>query len=165
MSFSPGQQKHYRPLVAEAWAAHCKTAQLPVEPFDAKKPAHRHWYEEELQVATGETSTKDCDKKRDFEDAMEHFERLTGIGIYWAVRKYGADSRRILYNLREVCAENEIDENYMRGMARNCLRLPTTDPLPDLELLDYDELRIIMGELIRFIRRGGRPRVHQEHPF
>jgi hypothetical protein len=157
MSFSPGQHKYFRPLVDAAWAGHCKANKIDIN----DKAAKRAWYEEELTNATGKSSTTQCDKKRDFEDAMEHFERLTGEGIYWAVRKYGADARRIIYNLREVCRENDVDEEYMRSIARRSLRLRPEDPLPELEQLSYQHLRIIMGELKRFIRRGGRPHVRQ----
>ena len=78
-----------------------------------------------------------------------------------------ADARRILHNLREVIRENDIDEDYMRSIARRSLRLGASEPLPPLETLTYDHLRIIMGELKRFLRRGGVPHVHvhQEMPF
>ena len=161
MSFSPGQQAQFRPLVDSAWQALCKSWKL--DPKD--QAAKRRWYEEELTNATGQSSTVMLDRKRDFEDAMEHCERLAGDGIYWALRKYGADARRIIYNLREVCRENDIDEDYMRSMVRRALGLGPFDPLPELEDVSYALLRVIMGELKRFIRRGGRPHVHQEAPF
>jgi hypothetical protein len=162
MSFSPGQQAQFRPMVDAAWQAHCKQSPIRNPQSVIEK---RRWYEEELTNATAKSSTIMLDKKRDFEDVMEHFERLSGDGIYWALRKYGADARRIIYNLREVCRENDIDEDYMRQIARRSLRLGPVDPLPQLEQLSYAHLRIIMGELKRFIRRGGRPHVHQEMPF
>ncbi len=158
LGFTPGQQGLFRPLVNAAWAKH-----LAAHPSCLWKTAgneeasKRIWYESALQNATGETSTTRCDPKRDFEDAMVYFEQLIGESIYWATRKYGADARRIAWNIREVCRTNDVDEHYMRGVARRMLRLDDDCPLPALEEMQYGELLTIMGELKRFLRRGGEP--------
>jgi hypothetical protein len=159
--FSPGQQGHYRPLVEAAWNRYCQLARLPESPPDKKTNAtFRRWYEAELEIATGKTSTEHCDRKRDFTKAMAHFETIAQNGIYWNTRLYGDDARRVAWNIREVCRTNEVDDTYMRAMARNALQLADDDPLPDLERLDYKLLLVIMGELKRWLRRdpGSRPR-------
>jgi hypothetical protein len=154
--FTRKQQGLYRPLVAAAWQRHCKLDSSVLDYAD-KAAARRAWYEAELEVATGETTTSSLDPKRDFEAAMAHFEMLAGAGIYWNLRVYGGDARRIAHNIREVCIENDVDEVYMRGMARRSLRLTPADPLPELASLEYEQLITLMGELKRFLRRGGRP--------
>jgi hypothetical protein len=158
LGFTKAQHGKFRPMVEKAWTKYI--ASLPLMLRD--RAEYRGWYEDELRTATGKTSTTACDPKRDFEDAMEHFERLADDGIYWALRKYGADARRIAHNIREVCGSHEVDEDYMRGIARRALKLRETDPLPELASLSYEQLRVIMGELKRFLTRGGRPRVHQK---
>lgn len=164
MSFTRAQQGKFRPLVKAGWARACRLDATLLHAAD-KAAAQRAWYEAELEAATGQTTTIDCDRKRDFEDAMEHFEMIVGESIYWATRKYGSDARRILYNIRESVRDADVDEDYMRGVARRALRLRESDPLPELATLSYPQLRTIMGELKRFLSRGGRPRVHQEMPF
>lgn len=176
--FSPGQHGHYRPLVERAWQIHAQRNGLVVtgDLFDGphseiRNPdsVFRHWYEDELEAATGKRSTTQCDRKRDFTKAMAHFEAIVGDSIYWNTRLYGDDARRIAWNIQEVVHNNDVDEHYMRGMARNCLGLLPDDPLPDLAEMEYRDLLTIMGELKRFLRRGGKPGVKQhareEMPF
>lgn len=166
--FSPGQQGHFRPLVALAWTRHCKLERLPESPPDKKKnPAFRSWYQDELKFCTGKTSSEHCNRKRDFTNAMAHFESILGESIFWQTRLYGDDARRIAWNIRDIVAANEVDEDYMRGMARRMLRLGDDCPLPPLDQMEDEQLIIIMGELKRFLRRGGRPHVKQgkDEPF
>jgi hypothetical protein len=160
--FTPAQHGYFRPLVEQAWAKHCQLNRLPASPAEDANPAYRAWYEDELEAATnGKRSTSFCDRKRDFTKAMAHFEIIVGESIFWQTRLYGDDARRIAWNIRDVCRENLVEENYMRGMAKKAMGLFPEDPLPDLDSLDYKDLLIIMGELKRFIRRGGRPGVKQ----
>jgi hypothetical protein len=166
--FTPAQQGHYRPLVQQAWEAHAKrnglavTGDLFADPQTAiRDPNFRAWYEDELEAATGKRSTCQCDRKRDFTKAMAHFEAIVGDSIFWQMKLHGDDARRIAWNIREVVRQNDVDEVYMRGIARRMLRLEDADPLPELEQMQYRELLIIMGELKRFLRRGGKPGVHQ----
>lgn len=167
--FTPGQQKHYRPLVDQAWAKHCERNPAVLREAVDKAAARGAWYEEELKEATGKPSTSFCDRKRDFTKAMAHFEAILGESIFWQMRLYGDDARRIVWNIQELVRVNEVDEQYMRGIARRMLRLDDTCPLPPLEAMEYEQLLIIMGELKRFLRRGGKPGVHQhqhaEDPF
>jgi hypothetical protein len=162
MSFSKKQQGYYRPMVASAWERHCQMNGIrPAPPFADDDERCRTWYEDELENATGKRTSKDCDMKRDFEEAMAHFESIVGEGTYWFERLYGADARRIAHNIRELCQEFDVDEDYMRRIARRAAGLGFEDPLPELHLFTYDQLRTIMGELKRFLRRGGRPHVRQ----
>lgn len=165
--FTKGQHGRFQPMVADAWKAHCSRNPDVLKSTVDKAAAHRAWYEEELQEATGKPSTTLCDRKRDFSKAMAHFETIVGGGsFYWNERLYGDDARRIIWNIRELCRANEVDEDYMRGVARNMLRLGHDCPLPPLEDMRYEDLLIIMGELKRFLRRGGRPYVKRsEDPF
>jgi hypothetical protein len=166
--FTAGQQGHFRPLVAAAWSRHSQLAKLPESPADKEmNRTFRNWYEEELKAATGKPSSVHCDRKRDFTRAMAHFEVIVGESIFWQTRLYGDDARRIAWNIREIVRANEVEEDYMRGMARRMLRLADDRPLPTLDQMEYEDLLVIMGELKRFLRRGGRPGVKQrgEEPF
>lgn len=159
--FSTKQHGYYRPMVASAWARACQLDPTLLQGVD-KAATERDWYENELRIATGETSTTKLDRKRDFTAAMAHFETIVGESIYWNMRLHGDDARRIAFNLREVVQENDVDEVYMRAMARRMLRLADDDHLPELIDMTSEQLLIIMGELKRFLRRGGRPHVKQE---
>ncbi|HWM26555.1 MAG TPA: hypothetical protein VNP98_17190 [Chthoniobacterales bacterium] len=163
--FSTKQQGYYRPMVANAWLRHCAIANIAPHPYDDDLAPCRAWYEAELEAATGETSTTKLDRKRDFTAAMAHFETIVGESIYWNMRLHGDDARRIAFNLQEVCQGDEVNEDYMRAIARRVKGLHEDDPLPELAQMSPYELLTIMGELKRFIRRGGRPGVHQENLF
>lgn len=162
--FTRKQQGVFRPMVLAAWQRHCRLDSSALQAAD-KAAARRAWYEAELEAATGQTTSAKLDPKRDFEAAMAHFETEAGAGIDWNLRVYGADARRIAFNIREICQANEVDEDYMRGMARRSLRLGEFDPLPELASLEYEQLIILMGELKRFLRRGGRPGVKQREAW
>ena len=163
--FTKAQHGRFQPMVDAAWKAYCSRNPAAADAVD-KKAAHRAWYEEELLEATGKPSTTLCDRKRDFTKAMAHFEAIAGESIYWNARLFGDDARRIIWNIRDICRANEVDEDYMRGVARNMLRLGHDCAMPDLEEMQYDDLLVIMGELKRFLRRGGRPYVKRaEDPF
>jgi hypothetical protein len=61
---------------------------------------------------------------------MAHFEAIVGESIYWNMRLYGDDARRVAWNIREVCRANEVDETTCaawRGIVRPARR---RDPLP-----------------------------------
>lgn len=154
MSFSPGQQGHFRPMVADAWARELRD--FP----DASKCKGKRcgecdycaWYEAELFKATGCTSSSDLDKKRDFEKAMAHFEMLVGEGIYWQMRREGGDARRVLHAMRELSSEFDADEHYMRGIARRQLKLGDDAPLPDLSELTYEQIANVRSALVRDLR-------------
>jgi hypothetical protein len=145
MSFSKKQQGQYRPLVLKAWQAHCKANALALN-----HPSKRAWYEAELMTATGKSSTAACDAKRDFEQAMAHFEGLCGDSIYWNTRIYGADARRILHEVQTLCRDYDVPEQYLREIARRTLR---RDLPPDLAELEYSELVNIVISLKRHVRR------------
>jgi hypothetical protein len=55
----------------------------------------------------------------------------------------------------------------MRGMARNCSACSPTRSAAELDQMITSKLVTIMGELKRFLRRGGRPGVKQrkDDPF
>lgn len=162
--FTRKQQGVFRPMVLAAWNRHCSLHPEALQAAD-KAAAKRAWYEAELEAATGEATSARLDPKRDFEAAMAHFETEAGAGIYWNLRVYGADARRIAHNIRELCQAHEVDEDYMRGMARRSLGLSEFDPLPELASLKYSQLIVLMGELKRFLRRGGRPGVKQREAW
>jgi hypothetical protein len=71
MGFSRGQQPEFRGLVKQAWAEHCRA-----EGLDGKHSSQRAWYEAELLISTGHSTTTACDAGRDYDDAMAHFETL-----------------------------------------------------------------------------------------
>lgn len=146
MSFTRKQQGHFRTLVEQAWTKIAKADGL--NPKDAT--AKRGWYETQLEIATGKRTTKECDARRDFEAAMAHFETLVGDSFYWNHRVYGADHRRLIHVIRELCADADVDEEYMRGIARRAL---SRDLPPDLAELTYDELALILISLKTHFRR------------
>lgn len=146
MSFSPRQQPEFRTLVKAAWQVHCRAEGMNPE---AKTP-ERAWYEGELFAATGKYSTKECGGGRDYDLAMAHFEVLAGDGIKWQMRLFGGDARRIIHQLGEISAEHDLDEQYLRGVARRMLK---TEVLPELHQMPREVLVSILGEVKRHVRR------------
>lgn len=145
MSFSRAQQPEWQELIAAAWRAHCTH-----EGIELTKKPDRSWYEQELFLATGQTSTSDCNAGRDYDLAMAHFEGLAGVGIKWQMRVHSGDAKRLLHELRAEVDAHDIDEDYLRGVARRRLRL---DELPALETISRENLVLILGEVKRFCRR------------
>jgi hypothetical protein len=155
MSFSRAQQPAFRKLVKEAWIAVCKA-----EGRAAAAAPDRCWYEQELYLAVGQTSTTECNAGRDYDLAMAHFEGLAGAGIAWQMRVHSGDAKRLLHELSEVTHAHDIDEDYLRSVARRMLR---TEHLPELAHLSRPQLILILGEMKRYVRR--RLKREAEIPF
>jgi hypothetical protein len=66
-------------------------------------------------------------------------------GIDWQLKLAGADKRPIIHTILEICREHDLDENYMRGVARQALKL---EALPELERLEPAQLLIVL-QLLR----------------
>jgi hypothetical protein len=146
--FSPKQQGMYRKLVEQAWAVVC--AREGIDPTLRCKSGkrcgecvHCTWYMAELKEGTGATSTTQLDNKRGFEAAMKHFAEIAG-NLYWMTRIHGADARRLLHNVHEVCRERDFDEHYIEGVARKALKLAV---LPALGELSYEQLAEVLSAL------------------
>jgi hypothetical protein len=155
MSLSRAQQSLYRPMVALAWAAHCRDNGIDPQ-GEFGRALHRPWYESELAAAAGVSSTRELDTKRGFEAAMAHFETLAGSGHYWLDRLHGADARRLLHTIRANVgrwAADGLAEPYLAAVARRVAGAPDGDPAPDLAELSYAQLRIVAGEITRHLRR------------
>ena len=165
MSFSRAQQGQFRPLVEQAWYFDCKRTKR--DPLD--KAGRRFWYEEELMEATGKHSTAECDQKRDYEDAMAHFEAIVGASIYWQMRRLSGDRRRILHEVQQLAQKFDCDDDYMRGIARQALKRET---IPEWRDLGPEDLLCILRALKIQVRRQERrgdptdhPRRLEEDPF
>lgn len=155
MSFSRAQQPAWQKMLDEAWAAHLLSqgeAQVPrckckVRGSDC---GCCRWYLQELFFATGQHSTSECNAGRDYDRAMAHFESIAGNGIKWAMKIHSGDANRLLHELRATVGGYEIDEDYLRGVARQMLQ---TEELPELEKLSRKQLILILGEVKRYVRR------------
>lgn len=147
MSFSRAQQPAWQAMIKRAWAAHCLAEGInPVPPkWD------RDWYEQELYYAVKTTSTSDCNAGRDYDLAMAHFESIAGESIKWQMRVHSGDARRLLHELSEITEDHGIDEDYLRGVARQMLKV---DHLPELSKLTKPQLVLILGEVKRHVRRN-----------
>jgi len=145
MSFSRAQQPAFRKLVKAAWVAVCKA-----EGRAATAAPDRSWYEQELFYATDQTSTTELNAGRDYDLAMAHFEGLAGASIEWQMRVHSGDAKRLFHTLAEVTREHDIDEDYLRAIARRMLRV---DYLPALADLTRPQLILILGEVKRYVRR------------
>lgn len=140
MAFSRAQQiVHFRPMVADAWRAHCAAT---LGPKDTK--AKDLWYRAVLRETVNKSSTKDCDPRGDFEHLMARFEEIAGNGITWQLKLEGGTKRRIIHKIHAICAENHLEENYVRRIARQELRLQT---LPLLERLETAQLLTLLKML------------------
>ncbi|HEX5177109.1 MAG TPA: hypothetical protein VFV83_08775 [Chthoniobacteraceae bacterium] len=128
MAFSRAQQPEFRGLVAVAWQVFCRDQNKV-----ATTKVERSWYEAQLIEATGHASTSDCNAGGDYDRAMAHFEALGRSGsIKWQMKLFRGDANRIDHEIKRVCDDHNIDEEYMRAIARKALRLSV---LPELHLL------------------------------
>lgn len=89
MSFSPAQQKHYRPLVERAWKVHAGRNGLHLNSRFAKD----QWYRCVLLDTVGIYTSKEADQTTDFDALMLAFAVIAGEQ-YWINRMAGALERR-----------------------------------------------------------------------
>lgn len=154
MSFSPKQQGVFRPLLEEAWQNMCRHE--GIDPAgrcahwkDSKKRCggclYCEWYAAELQECAGVATTTDLDVKRDFETVMEHFGTIAE-NIYWMTRKHGADVRRLLHNVRKICADRNFDDATLVGMAVKALKIEPGQ-WPGWERLSYKQVGTVLSAL------------------
>lgn len=148
LGFSTSQQIKFRALVDRAWSAHCRANSI-----DPKSPLKRAWYEGTLLAECGQDSTTKLDRTRGYEDAMAAFEAIVGDDIYWQMRRFSGDARRITHELSQVCHRHDKGEHYMRAIARQILQ---TDDLPELRTLDPRVLATILRALKIQLARDSR---------
>lgn len=165
MSFRPGQQGFFQPLLAKAWSAHCRRLSLDADDKDGK----RAWYEDELEKATGRRSSKHLNITRDFEDAMAHFEIIVGDSFEWQLKRETGDERRIMHGVRQFCPSFDCSSEWLLGIARQILgraELPQWRELAEEDRVTI--LRAVKLQIARQDRRGDRtdkPRHAVEEPF
>lgn len=155
MSFSRAQQALFRPLVARAFAV-----ANPGAHFDTYNPDVRAWYETELEHATDHRSTSHCDPKRDFENAMAHFEAIIGDSFTWQLRRLNGDRNRILHEIHDTARDFDCTEEYMLAIASQAIGFQVTD----LAQLNDELLLVILVSLKRQLRRQQRAGLPTDHP-
>jgi hypothetical protein len=146
MSFSRAQQPAFQALKQRAWQAECRLLGAAFEDADAA----RAWYEDELEAATGHRSSTACNPTRDYEAAMAHFEALAGDDIYWQMRKFSGNRRRILHAIRTLAADFDCDDAYMLGIARQALQIHA---VVEWDALQANELLLVRNALLKQVRR------------
>jgi hypothetical protein len=109
------QNAKYRPLVNQAWAAHCARNMVCIE----DRPARDAWYRKALLREFGVDTTKEIrSDEKTFERLCLYFATLAGDQEqiqYWAC----ADERRALWRLQQTMKNAGVDTAYVRGIARN----------------------------------------------
>lgn len=140
--FSPGQQKHYRPLVNRAWLAHCLRNNLD----EHDKYAREKWYRREILDACGIYTTKQANQKEDFDKLMGHFAAIAG-DEYWMQRSAEGTERRLKYLIRREVKQGHVTENYVLGIAKNMGFLHELNDMP------ADHLWRIWNALLRHNKR------------
>lgn len=162
MSFTPAQQAIYRPLVEDAWLAHCaRTGLAP------NARGHREtWYRQQLNEALGVYTTKQCDPTWDLDALLVHFGQLAGND---AIVKHAAASaeRRALYTINRQLAEltriehRPVDWRYVRAVYAQMNRHHL---LPDrMSDCPAGLLRKVIQALATHIRRQHRKAGEIEH--
>lgn len=152
--FSSGQQPELRLYLTLAWAKNCEDEGL--NPADRCRGTrcgecvYCTWYEDILKRATGKKTSTACNAGRDYDFLMRDLEIIHGKVNRWQLRACKGDAVRIIYELRKAVEDHQIEEHYIRSVAKNMLQL---DRLPALESLAPEQLIIILGEVKRFIRR------------
>lgn len=128
---SPWQNKVYRPLVDEAWRAHCGRSQggMPGRSVSADagdvtdQVARKHWYRKELLENFGAVTTKDIGPKSGpvpaatFDALCLHFSVIACDEeqiAYWS----SGEERRALWRLEGNMKQAGLDWSYVRGIAK-----------------------------------------------
>jgi len=124
-------------MVTRAWEATCKANSGTVR----DRVARELWYRGELIECLGKDSTKTASQTRDFERVMSHFEAILGDSIYWQMQAFRGDAKRIVHEISAICENSGLDEDYLRGIARQALRFEAPPQLIDLS---PDQLLIIL---------------------
>lgn len=152
MSLTVPQQRRFRLWVAEAWRSHARAHAL--DPKDAA--AKDKWYRAELRDAVGKESTTQCNHTSDFDKLKYHFGALCSDfdAVY---DKESANARRILWVLEQYAKGHNIDEDYLRRIARQTRQ---SAELPRLRDLSATELLTILRAAKIHLRR----RLHQGDP-
>lgn len=112
--FSNSQQAHYRPLVKRAWLAHCLRNDLDEHVVSARDA----WYRAQLMEACGIYTTKEANKKDDFDAVMGHFAEIAG-DEYWMDRAAEGRERRLRFLIEREIRLGRVNEAYVAGIARN----------------------------------------------
>ena len=121
--FSPRQQAIYRTLVDKAWRAVCKKEHGKNWLYYVGDGiAKNEFYRETLRDKLGVYTSKQLNKTGDFEKACAAFEEIAGNDIYWQLRVQAGPVERARRELKHLIATNEIDENYVDGVAKQMFK-------------------------------------------
>jgi hypothetical protein len=81
---------------------------------------------------------------------MAHFESLAGDSIYWQMRTFNGNARRILHQIDQISREHDIDEDYLRSIAKQALQ---TEYKPELHTLPPETLLTVLNAARVYVRR------------
>jgi hypothetical protein len=139
MSFSPGQQGKYRPMLARAWAYHSAGQK-------ASGPAFDSWKREQLLAATGYTSTTQCSPAEDFEAAMAHFARLAGPeaagdAVYWEMQAATGNLRRLRHTTGFDAPDAYFEKISQSVCGKSLAMLTSADRAQVVRRIDMQQVR------------------------
>jgi hypothetical protein len=138
-------------MVNRAWYVHCGRV-MPDGLADSMRrdKAHKErWYREELMAACGVDTSLKLDPRRDFEVAMAHFEAIIGDNFAWQLKLFSGDRRRILFKIRDLSKQYDLDDGYIMGLARKALKREST---PDLDELVPEHLIKVLNAVRAHVR-------------
>ncbi|HEX8312764.1 MAG TPA: hypothetical protein VF614_15690 [Chthoniobacteraceae bacterium] len=142
MLLSPEQLKPFWMMLTVAWEQHCREHGVDHTDTNLKDA----WRRDQVRKSTGKSSLTQVPRVgRKFIQLMADLEVITRSGITWQVKLHGAEKRPIIHTILEICREHDLDEHYMRGVARQALRL---EALPQLEQLEVAQLLTVL-QLLR----------------
>lgn len=130
----PQLNHHLFPMIDAAWKAVRET--LPKKDL-SDSAAKDLWRRDMIIQWLGLYSTKQMSPTEDFEYAMMRFEELAGNGIRWRIKWETGAARRRVHVIHQICREYDLEETYVRGIARQALNL---QELPLLERLSHYDL-------------------------
>lgn len=129
-------------MLTSAWEQHCREEGLDHTLAKAKDA----WRRAQITKSTGCMSlTQVPGKGKKYIQLMAHMEVIARNGIDWQMKLTGADTRPIVHSIREICREHDLEEDYVRGVARKALKL---DSLPLLDSLGAPQLLTVL-QLLR----------------
>ncbi len=118
--FNGRQQALYRPIVKQAWLAHCQATGI----FPNAKGEKDAWYRDELMECIGENTTSRCNMAEDFDIVMRHFATIAR-DEYWPAHISDSPERRFRFLIEQRLRQmGEADGNtytwpYVLGILRH----------------------------------------------
>jgi hypothetical protein len=150
MKLSEGQLRPLWPLLAAAWAAHCRTTGERV----ADSAAKTAWRRALLRERTGfDSLTKVPRAGKAYVSFMAALEIIGRAGIHWQMQLHGAEERPLQHKIMALIEEHDLDHAYAGGVVKKALGLGEDDEVPGIGNMKLPQLLPVLDALSSVCKR------------